>query len=245
MTTSNALTVEALRVARGERVVIHDLSMRIRPGKIMGLVGPNGSGKSTLMRAIAGVLAPVSGAIEIGGFSILKDEIPAKQQLGFAPDIEQLPPGLTVRQVLQLCVIARLNSNKAPIPEQTFSQSKLLGLDRYLDSFISTLSLGSRQKVVILIALMESPACIVLDEVFNGLDPKSSFQLKQILRQLKAKGSSILLATHGLELAADLLDEMVLLEDGKLKAAWDEQEFARIRSRGGSALEAAIVAALD
>jgi ABC-2 type transport system ATP-binding protein len=239
------LQVRQVSIARGARMVIHALSLQVERQQILGLVGPNGSGKSTLLRSIAGLIPPSLGHIQLSGFDVQTHPMQAKTALGFAPDPAALPPGLSVRQVLQLCAIARQQNAFAEIPNASLSQAEKLGLMRYFDSFISTLSLGSVQKIAILIALMDAPSCIILDEVFNGLDPKSSHQLKAMLRDLRDQGCAIVLATHGLELAADLLDQMVLLEEGRIKASWDQVQFSSIRDRGGSGLEEAIVAALD
>jgi ABC-2 type transport system ATP-binding protein len=239
------LTIEKLCVHRGSRLIVDRVSLSLGGGQILGLVGPNGSGKSTLIQAITGLLAPTTGVVQIAGVDIAQQPLKAKAFLGYAPEPALLPAGLLVRQVLQLCAIARRNNSAAAVPEQTIAQATQLGMARYLDSFVSTLSLGTKQKLAVLIALMDAPPCIVLDEVFNGLDPKSSHQLKRILRDLRELGCAIVLATHGLELAADLLDQMVLLEEGKIKAAWDQAQFAHIQAQGSAGLEAALVAALD
>jgi ABC-2 type transport system ATP-binding protein len=245
MKDSVGLAIAKLSVHRGSRLIVDRVSLVLERGQILGLVGPNGSGKSTLIQAITGLLAPTTGAVQIAGVDIAQQPLTAKAMLGYAPEPVLLPEGLLVRQVLQLCAIARRNDQTAAVPEATLAQATQLGMARYLDSFVSTLSLGTKQKLAVLIALMDAPPCIVLDEVFNGLDPKSSHQLKRILRDLRAQGCAIVLATHGLELAADLLDQMVLLEEGKIKAAWDQTQFEQIQAQGGAGLEAALVAALD
>jgi len=212
---------------------------------VLGLVGPNGSGKSTLIRCIVGTLAPRRGNVQIVGVDIQTDPLAARLQLGFAPDPNLLPIDLTTRQVLRLSAIARSNSNQAQVPDATYVQAERLALNRYLDSYISTLSLGTKQKVSVLIGLMQAPPLLVLDEVFNGLDPKSAYVLKQILRELAADGCAIVLATHGLELAADLLTEMLLLSDGRIGAHWQADAFTQLRAGGAAGLERVIVQAME
>lgn len=240
-----ALVVRAINADLQTRQILHGIDFTLESGAVLGLVGPNGSGKSTLIRCVVGMLTPRNGSVQIAGADVKLEPLAAKSQLGFAPDPNLLPADLTMRQVLRLSAIARTNSNGAQVPEATYAQAERLALNRYLDSYISTLSLGTKQKVSVLIALMHAPRLLVLDEVFNGLDPKSAFVLKQMLRELAAGGCAIVLATHGLELAADLLTEMLLLSDGQIAAHWRAHEFAQLRGDGAAGLERAIVHALD
>ena len=240
-----ALVVHALDAHIQSRKILHGIDFSLARGAVLGLVGPNGSGKSTLIRCMVGTLAPQRGNVQIVGVDIQIQPQAARSQLGFAPDPNLLPTDLTTRQVLRLSAIARSNSNQAQVPDATYVQAERLALNRYLDSYISTLSLGTKQKVSVLIGLMQAPPLLVLDEVFNGLDPKSAYVLKQILRELAAEGSAIVLATHGLELAADLLTEMLLLSEGRIGAHWHADAFSPLRAGGAAGLERAIVAALN
>lgn len=240
-----ALSVHTLDAHIQLRQILHGIDFSLANGAVLGLVGPNGSGKSTLIRCIVGTLAPRRGNVQIAGVDIQTDPLAARLQLGFAPDPNLLPIDLTTRQVLRLSAIARSNSNQAQVPDATYVQAERLALNRYLDSYISTLSLGTKQKVSVLIGLMQAPPLLVLDEVFNGLDPKSAYVLKQILRELAADGCAIVLATHGLELAADLLTEMLLLSDGRIGAHWQADAFTQLRAGGAAGLEHAIVQAME
>jgi len=240
-----ALSVHTLDAHIQLRQILHGIDFSLANGAVLGLVGPNGSGKSTLIRCIVGTLAPRRGNVQIVGVDIQTDPLAARLQLGFAPDPNLLPIDLTTRQVLRLSAIARSNSNQAQVPDATYVQAERLALNRYLDSYISTLSLGTKQKVSVLIGLMQAPPLLVLDEVFNGLDPKSAYVLKQILRELAADGCAIVLATHGLELAADLLTEMLLLSDGRIGAHWQADAFTQLRAGGAAGLEHAIVQAME
>lgn len=242
---ATALSVHALDAHIQSHQILHSIDFKLARGGVLGLVGPNGSGKSTLIRCIVGMLAPSQGSVQIAGIDIQTEPLAARFALGFAPAPMLLPNDLTTRQVLRLSAIARSNSNQAQVPDATYVQAERLALNRYLDSYISTLSLGTKQKVSVLIGLMQAPQLLVLDEVFNGLDPKSAYVLKQILRELAAEGSAIVLATHGLELAADLLTEMLLLSEGRIGAHWREKDFAQLRAAGAGGLEQAIVDALE
>jgi ABC-2 type transport system ATP-binding protein len=252
MTQTNlppALDVTQLSAHLQSRAILKGISFQLAPGHILGLVGPNGSGKSKLIRCITGTLAPTHGAVQIGGNSMHTAPLLARQQLGFAPDPNALPGMLSVRQCLALCALARTgglqNAKTQTMLAQSEAMAERLALSRYFDSFVCTLSLGTKQKLAVLIGLMDCPQLIVLDEVFNGLDPKSAYALKETLRECKAAGSAILLATHGLELAANLLDEMLLLSEGSVAAHWHSEAFQSLRESGAAGLELAIVRALD
>jgi ABC-2 type transport system ATP-binding protein len=242
---SAPLRVQALHVHLGARKILYDVDFSLAAGAVMGLVGPNGSGKSTLIRSIVGSLTPSLGSVEISGFNVQSAPLAARQHLGFAPDVNLLPPQLSLRQCLQLTAIARSGDANAVIPESTWQQAEQFALSRYFDSYIATLSLGTKQKIAVLIGLMSAPPLLVLDEVFNGLDPKSAYALKRILRDLALQGCTIILATHGLELAADLLSEMLLISEGRVAAHWQSGAFAELRAQGAAGLEQAIVRALE
>ncbi len=238
------LLVDQMDAHIGAQQILYAIDFGVRAGTVLGLVGPNGSGKSTLIRCITGLLAPTRGSVQVSSHNIQTHPLAARACLGFAPDPNLLPPALTVRQVLRLSAIARSNRGNEAVPDASYQQAERLGLKRYLDSYISTLSLGTKQKVSVLIALMHSPPLLILDEVFNGLDPKSAYVLKQILREMASVGCAIILATHGLELAADLLSEMLLLSDGRVAAHWQAGAFTELRTQGAAGLERAIVQAL-
>lgn len=244
-----ALQVAQLNAHLQSRLILKGIDFQLMPGHILGLVGPNGSGKSTLIRCITGTLAPTHGVVHIGGNNMRTAPLLARQQLGFAPDPNALPGMLSVRQCLDLCARARTgglqNASYQTMLKQTEINGERLALTRYFDSFVCTLSLGTKQKLAVLIGLMDCPQLIVLDEVFNGLDPKSAYALKEILRECRSAGSAILLATHGLELAANLLDEMLLLSEGSVAAHWNGEAFQSLRESGAAGLELAIVGALD
>jgi ABC-2 type transport system ATP-binding protein len=239
----NALHIQNLKKSLGGQNVLCGIDLELAPGQIMALIGPNGSGKSSLLRAIAGLLVPEHGVIEIGGVCTQKNPIAAKKLLGFAPEPALLPPALTQFQTLQVFAQAR---GLPAVPEAALALLHALGGGRWLGSANATLSLGTRQKLAVVLALMETPKLLVLDEVFNGLDPLSAYTLKEHLRTLvRTSDCAILLATHGLELAAGLVDSMALMQDGRISKMWDQNAFSQICAGGGAALERALIDALQ
>jgi ABC-2 type transport system ATP-binding protein len=228
--TGPHLEIRGLRAGYGPRVVIEDLSLAIGPGEWFALMGPNGCGKSTLLDCVAGRLVPAAGDIRIAGFSLLADSVNAKRQLGYGCAPETLPGLLTARQCFEVHAGAKgLSSVDAGL----LDLADELKFTPYLESFVDTLSLGTRQKLSVLLCLVGDPRLIVLDEAFNGLDPASALTLKRHLRtRLEHRGAALLLATHSLDIVEHYADRAGLLIDGRLAREWQKEEINRLRANG-------------
>lgn len=231
------LRVENLHLRYGVHAVLRGVDLSLRPGELVGLIGPNGSGKSTLLHAIAGSRAVERGAIEIEGIDLARQTLEARRHLGFAVEPERLPRMVSGRQAL--AIVARLRSESGAVGA-SLALAESLGLTPWLDRAVYRYSLGTRQKLAIVLALLGGPRLIVLDEVLNGLDPLAAWALKQELRRRCDEGATVLLATHGLEVAERLLDRAVLLLDGRIVADWGADELARFRNDPEGGLEHAV-----
>jgi ABC-type multidrug transport system ATPase subunit len=217
------------------------VSLKVPAGEWFCLLGPNGVGKSTLLHCVAGRIAPSSGEIYVGGHSIRTATTTAKGRLGYACAPEQLPGLLTAMQCLEVYAHAKGLEQVDPV---VLELAETLGLSHYLDQFVDTCSLGTRQKLCILLALLGEPELIVLDEAFNGLDPGSALQVKQHLQGRLATGRcGVLLATHSLDIVEHYADRAALLIDGRIAREWSEAAIAAIRQLGPRAFESALAAA--
>ena len=224
------LELHGLSAAYGRRVVLKDVSLRLRSGEWFALMGPNGCGKTTLLDCIVGKLAPSAGDIRIAGNSLSKDPANAKRQLGYACAPEKLPPLLTARQCFE--VHAGAKALPSVDPELMLLADELKFLP-YLESFVDTLSLGTRQKLAVLLCLIGNPKLIILDEAFNGLDPASSLVLKRHLRwRLQERGATLVLATHALDIVEHYADHAGFLLDGTLVKEWTRSEIEELRNSG-------------
>lgn len=242
MSTENLLQVSNLQLSFGSNQVLRGVDLSIARGQLMGLVGPNGSGKTSLIRAITGVLSANAGQIRIAGIDIGADSLAAKAQFGFAPDPARLPPSLTGRQALSVVAAAR---GQGGVPEDLLELAGRLGALPWIDRRIESYSLGTRQKLAILIAMLGDPPLLVLDEVMNGLDPISSHELKlELIDRCERRHCGVLLATHGLEIAPTLLTDAVLLHEGRIRHRWGVEELGAWRHGDPGAFERAVVAAL-
>lgn len=237
---STRLLLRDLHLSHGADEVLGGVDLCLAGGELVGLIGPNGSGKSSLMRACAGLL-PCTGKIRIDGIDPREHPVAARARLGHAPDPATLPGALRGRQCLEL--VAGVRQLGADAIAEAVALAEALGLSPWLEREVAEFSLGTRQKLAVVLALLGTPPLLLLDEVLNGLDPLAAFQLKAILRERVDAGATVLLATHGLDVAERILDRAVLLLDGRIAADWNRAELDRLRATEGG-LEAAVVARL-
>lgn len=225
-----SLDVRGLSAAYGRHVVLKDVSLRVPSGEWFALMGPNGCGKSTLLDCVVGKLAPTAGDVRIAGHSLLTDPANAKRHLGYACAPENLPPLLTARQCFEVHAGAK---GLPTVDGELMSLAEELKFLPYLEAFVDTLSLGTKQKLAVLLCLIGDPKLIILDEAFNGLDPASSLVLKRHLRwRLKDRGAALVLATHALDIVEHYADHAGLLLDGVLTREWTKSDIEELRSDG-------------
>lgn len=235
------LEVDALRVRRAASEVLKGIDSSIGEGEFVVLIGPNGCGKTTLLRAIAGILPLSAGCIRVAGFDVGKSPVQAKSNLGLGVDPAALPDLLTGNECLRLFASARgLNA----VPATCLALAQDLDVARMLDRRIAAYSLGMRQKLGILLGLMGEPPLLLLDEPFNGLDPRSAITLKRHLRARVEQGCSVLIATHALDIAEQHAGQAWLMIDGRLCKRWDRAALAALRDNPHGSLEHAMADAL-
>ncbi len=229
------LEVRDVHARYGRREVLKGVSLQVRRGEWFCLLGPNGVGKSTLLHCIGGRLAPAAGEVRICGNLVATQAPDAKRSLGYACVPEQLPDLLTGRQCLEVYASAKELSS---IDSDVVELCGALRLTRHLDEFVDTYSLGTRQKLCILLALLGEPSLIVLDEAFNGLDPASALVVKRHMqRRLADQRCGLLLATHSLDIVEHYADKAALLLDGRIAREWSQPEIAAMRRDGADTLE--------
>ena len=232
------LEVENVRARYGDHKVLRGVSLQVSRGQWLCLLGPNGVGKTMLLDCISGRLDATSGEVRISGHS---SSVTAKRRLGYACPPEQLPGLLTGRQCLEVYAIAKeLDS----IDDDVLAVAEGLRFTAFMDKFVDTYSLGTRQKLCVLLALLGDPDLIVLDEAFNGLDPRSALRLKRHLRErLLADRCGVLLATHSLDIVEHHADAAALLIDGVIAKRWTADEIEQLRLSEESGLETAVAEA--
>ena len=198
-----------------EKKSVDSLNLEVKNGEIFGFLGPNGAGKTTTIRMITGILNIDEGDIIIDGKSIKSKPLEAKRNFGFVPDNPDM--FLKLKGIEYLTFMADVydipqDERKEKIEDLT----KRFEIYSELNNQIQSYSHGMRQKIVICGALLSEPKNWILDEPMTGLDPKSSFNLKEMMRRHARSGKTVFFSTHVLEVAEKLCDRVGIINKGKL-----------------------------
>lgn len=209
------LSIENLTKMYGDKAAVSNLSLHIAPGEIYGFIGHNGAGKTTTIKAVAGILQFNTGEIKIGGISIKDNPIECKKQLAYIPDNPDLYEFMT--GIKYLGFIADIFGVDAALRKERINKyAEIFELASDLSKPISAYSHGMKQKLAIISAWLHDPKLIIMDEPFVGLDPKASYHLKSMMREICEKGGAIFFSTHVLEVAEKLCDKVAIIKLGKL-----------------------------
>ena len=192
------LEIKKVTKKYGQKTAIKDISLVVNEGEIFGFVGPNGAGKTTLIKSVVGIHKFDQGDILIEGISIKQNEITYKKKLAYIPDNPDLYENL--KGIDYLNFIADIYEVEEKEREKLIKEySELFGIYKNLGDLISSYSHGMKQKLAIISALIHNPKVLILDEPFVGLDPKSSKDLKDIMKKLCQNGTTIFFSSHVLE----------------------------------------------
>ena len=194
---------------------VDNITFTVEPGCIYGFLGPNGAGKTTTIKLIAGIIRPDSGTVRVCGHDTVREALAAKKSIGFVPDDPNAFLHLKGLEYLKFMgdiyeVDARKRREIIGSLAERFDMTKALG-DK-----IQSYSHGMRQKIVIMGALMHQPRVWLLDEPMTGLDPKSAFELKSMMREHADAGNTVFFSTHVLEVAEKLCDSVAVIGAGRL-----------------------------
>ena len=243
--------VELTNVSRwyGNVVAVNDISFRL-DGGVTGLLGPNGAGKSTILHMVGGFLAPSSGSVTVGG-SPSWGHPEMYRRIGLVPEREAVYPFLTGREFAH--ANARLQGMApAQAAEAAAHAIGLVELEDAADRPIGTYSKGMRQRAKVAAALVHDPPILLLDEPFNGMDPRQRLHMMDLLHSMAAAGRTILFSSHILEEVERLAGQVLVIVSGRLAASGDFREIRRlmtdrphtflVRSSDDRALAAAFLA---
>lgn len=199
----------------GDRRVLDDVSFEVGRGRLTGFVGGNGAGKTTTMRIILGVLSADSGTVTLDGAPLTLD---GRRRFGYMPEERGLYPKMKVHE--QLVYLARLRGMPAAVAAEKADEllERLELIDRR-DEPIEKLSLGNQQRAQIAAALVHDPEVLVLDEPFSGLDPMAVETVLGVLSERAARGVPVLFSSHQLDVVERLCDDIVVIADGRIRAA--------------------------
>lgn len=209
------LMIDSVSKHYGERRVLDDVTFEVGRGRLTGFVGGNGAGKTTTMRIILGVLAADSGTVSLDGSPLDRD---GRRRFGYMPEERGLYPKMKVHE--QLVYLARLRGMPAAVAaEKADALLERLELSGRRDEPIEKLSLGNQQRAQIAAALVHEPDVLVLDEPFSGLDPMAVETVLGVLSERAAQGVPVLFSSHQLDVVERLCDDIVVIADGRIRAA--------------------------
>lgn len=198
----------------GNVKALDNLNFTVGKGELVGFIGPNGSGKTTTIKLLSGVLVPDKGTITVNGFDVSKEPLKAKASIGYIPDNPDI--FLRLKGVEFLNFIGDVYKVPVDDRKKTIDElSERFELTSALNSQILSYSHGMRQKLMVIAALLHKPEVWILDEPMTGLDPKSAFELKQMMKEHTQSGKSVFFSTHVLEVAEKLCDKVVIIKKGK------------------------------
>jgi ABC-2 type transport system ATP-binding protein len=240
--------IELVGVSRwyGNVVAVNEVSFTVEAG-VTGLLGPNGAGKSTILHMVAGLLAPSTGTVTVGGQASFGNP-PVYRQVGLVPEREAVYAFLTGREFVR--AMARLHG-LTDADAATTRAIEAVDMMAAADRAIGGYSKGMRQRIKIASALVHDPAALVLDEPFNGMDPRQRLHMMAMLRRMAAEGRTILFSSHILEEVERLAERVLVIVAGRLAASGDFRQIRRlmtdrphtftVRSSDDRALAAALV----
>ncbi len=214
------LEVRKLTVRYGNFTAVKGISFEVRRGEIFGLLGPNGAGKSSTLKSIMG-LVKFEGEIRLLGKEIGVKE---RNLIGYVPEEFMLIDVLTPLEFFEFIASLRGIRSQEKITRLIYA----FGLEKYASKPIASLSLGTKQKVAIISALMHEPPLLILDEPLNGLDAKSSRILKEMMKKHVDRGGAVLFSTHIMEIAEKLCDRIAVINQGRIIAEGTIEELRKM-----------------
>jgi ABC-2 type transport system ATP-binding protein len=208
---------------------IENVSFKLAAGEIVGFLGPNGAGKSTTVKIVTGLLRPNEGHVLFEGQDIRKDMVAYRAAFGYVPEEAHLYSYLSGLEYLQL--VGRLRGmGEALIEAKATGLLKLLNLESWQHSPISSYSKGMRQRVLIAAALLHDPKLLIFDEPLSGLDVVSARLFKDLLEMLAAQGKAILYISHVLEVVEQVCNRVIVIAKGRILVDAPPSELTKLMS---------------
>lgn len=219
------LDVEGLTKYYGRKRAVHQVSFRIGPGEIVGLLGLNGSGKTTLLRILAGSLLPSAGRVSVDGRDLLREPHPVKRMLSFLPETPPLYGDMKVRPYLRF-VGGLKGMDRRRLRERLPAVEAQAAITDVSEEIIAHLSFGYRQRVAVAMALLHDPKLLLLDEPASGLDPVQIVEMRRIIRSLRGN-HTVILSSHLLPEISQICDRILMIHEGEILGEGPEEELAR------------------
>ncbi len=202
---------------KSDKYAVENLSFEVKDGEILGFLGPNGAGKSTTIKCIMGILPFSEGSVEVNGVNLKDSPIEAKKFMGYVPDNHAVYDKLTGNEYIDF--MANIYGVPTDIREERKRKyADIFDLANAMNNPIKSYSHGMKQKICVIGALIHEPKLWVLDEPLTGLDPKSAYLLKELMKEHCKKGNSVFFSSHVLEVVEKVCDRVAIIDNGKLLA---------------------------
>lgn len=231
-----SISVRGLYKKYADTYALNGLDLDVQPGKIYGVLGPNGSGKTTLLKIISAILDRTAGSVMVKGLDPSVERNKVKRLVGYVPEAPTMYESLSPGEFFSFVSSVR-NLGGEVLESRIGTLVNAFGISDSIDSFIGSLSFGTRQKVAIIASLLHDPDIIVLDEAMNGLDPRSAKILKELLRDFAERGKTVIFSTHIMDVAESVCDTVSILYGGKIAGTGTMQELRESSGNSNSNLE--------
>jgi ABC-2 type transport system ATP-binding protein len=210
----------------GSSIAIDQLNLQIPQGAIYGFIGPNGAGKTTTMRILTTLLLPNSGEAHVAGYSVLKDPRAVRRVVGFMPDFFGVYDNMKSWEYLDFFAAA-YGVPASRRPRLIDELLELVDLGHKRDAFVMGLSRGMKQRLSLARTMAHDPLLLILDEPASGLDPRARVELRELLRELRALGKTIMISSHILTELAEVCSHIGIIDNGVLLASGDVNSMMR------------------
>lgn len=211
----------------GTSVGVDGISLSVEKGQFFGFLGPNGAGKTTTIKMMTGLYRPTSGTCLINGHDIQENPVEAKRSFGYVPDQAHLYDRLTGREFLQF-VGGIFRIPRDILQTRLEELGRLFEMESFLDKAAEEYSQGMRQRIALAAALIHDPPALIIDEPLLGLDPRSAWLVKTMLKERTRQGLTVFMSTHLLRVVEELCDRIAIIKGGKIiyeeiqNASWND-----------------------
>ena len=200
----------------GSKVAVNDVSFEVQRGEVLGFLGPNGAGKSTTMRMITGYIPPTNGAVQVGGFDMLENPLPARRLMGYLPENAPSYSDMTVHGFLNFA--AELRGIQGDARRTAVNRAvEMCFLENVLHQSIETLSKGYRHRTCFAQSIIHDPDVLILDEPTDGLDPNQKHEIRTLIKRMGEK-KAIIFSTHILEEVDAACSRAIIIDRGRIVA---------------------------
>lgn len=215
--TEYAIEVNNLTKKFGDFTAVENLSLAVNEGEIFGFLGPNGAGKSTTIRVLCTLAQPTSGSAKVAGYDLIKDSAKVRENIGLVAEKMIMYDRLTAAENLRF--FGKLyDMPKQKLEERIDELLELVNMQEWKHTQIAKFSTGMKQRINVIRALLSEPKILFMDEPTLGLDPQTTFSIRDITREINKSGVTVILTTHAMAEAEALSDRVAIIDHGKIAA---------------------------